>query len=675
MENTEEIKEKLRQIIELHKTTYLAYKNFLEIIVKPNEEKIKLWQKEVVPTQNNFDVMLENSYKNLTVIDDIISQYGRIFNSVMDSDTISNSYLTLVYNTLNESHTMRELPRFLRPIQNLYDDAINNEIDFQKKHTFIAFAQSIFQSSVDIATKDYLSLAQIYAFKYFGNTDENFVIIGANGSGKSSFARNTKKVLGKNVAIIAAQKIFSLKKVSSVSLGKTSRERVWNYQSNDKLYKDTGFTSDIGSDLQRLFESLVEEQNACANEYFEANKYEENAKRKTTTLEHTIAVWHEVLLHRGLKYNAGELKVFAQNINEYDFMGLSDGEKAVFYYIAHVLLAKENSFIIIDEPENHLHLALVTKLWDRLEQERKDCHFIYLTHNLDFAASRVNAEKLWMKDFMPPAQWSIEQLPQDDDLPEILYMELLGSRKPILFCEGTKSSLDYKLYTRLFPEYTVIPSKGHIQVISYTRAFNKSIGIHGNKAIGIIDGDFHTAEQKEAWKKDFIYCVDAQEVENILCDEDLLKSCYKRFYATDEKLDEAKNILFKKLSQNIDAQTVEYATQTINEYLKENLLEKAESQEALKNSFQKLLNDASNMVDKLIQKRKTELEDIIAHKDYELGVRKYNYKGLVGIVPVVIEKDYKDKIFVFLDENSEVLTTLRNKYFHEVPTENKGIAK
>ena len=263
MENTEEIKEKLRQIIELHKTTYLAYKNFLEIIVKPNEEKIKLWQKEVVPTQNNFDVMLENSYKNLTVIDDIISQYGRIFNSVMDSDTISNSYLTLVYNTLNESHTMRELPRFLRPIQNLYDDAINNEIDFQKKHTFIAFAQSIFQSSVDIATKDYLSLTQIYAFKYFGNTDENFVIIGANGSGKSSFARNTKKVLGKNVAIIAAQKIFSLKKVSSVSLGKTSRERVWNYQSNDKLYKDTGFTSDIGSDLQRLFESLVEEQNAC----------------------------------------------------------------------------------------------------------------------------------------------------------------------------------------------------------------------------------------------------------------------------------------------------------------------------------------------------------------------------------------------------------------------------
>ena len=58
MENIDEIKEKLRQIIELHKTTYLAYKNFLETIVKPNEEKIKLWHNEVLPMQNNFNSLL-----------------------------------------------------------------------------------------------------------------------------------------------------------------------------------------------------------------------------------------------------------------------------------------------------------------------------------------------------------------------------------------------------------------------------------------------------------------------------------------------------------------------------------------------------------------------------------------------------------------------------------------
>lgn len=79
--------------------------------------------------------------------------------------------------------------------------------------------------------------------------------------------------------------------------------------------------------------------------------------------------------------------------SKYPFMSLSDGEKAVFYYIAHILLAKDNSYIIVDEPENHLHLALIMKLWDALELVRSDCQFIYLTHNLEFAASRNNAEK------------------------------------------------------------------------------------------------------------------------------------------------------------------------------------------------------------------------------------------------------------------------------------------
>lgn len=667
MENIDEAKRKLQQIIEVHKATYLAYKDFSETIIKPNEVKIKLWKNEVFPVQTNFDTLLETSYKNLTVIDDIIAQYGQIFDTVMSSATVSEAYLTLVFNTLNQSRTMRELPGPLSHIQNLYDDASNDEINFQKKQTFISFAQNIFQIAVDIARKDYLSLAQIYAFKYFGNTDKNFVIIGANGSGKSSFARNTKKVLGKNVAIIAAQKIFSLRKVTSVSLGQSSREQVWNYQSNDKLYKDTNFANNMENDLQRLFESLVEEQNACANEYFEANKYGENLKRKSTTLEHTIALWHEILLHRELKYDSGELKVSSQDINEYGFMGLSDGEKAVFYYIAHVLLAKENSFIIIDEPENHLHLALVTKLWDRLEQERNDCHFIYLTHNLDFATSRINAEKLWMKDFVPPAQWNIEPLPSDDSLPEVLYMELLGSRKPILFCEGTKSSLDYKLYTRLFGDYTIIPVGGHLQVISYTRAFNNSAGIHGNKAVGVIDGDFHSEEQKQKWKSDGIFSIDVQEVENLLCDEDLLKACCSAFYANEDKLIQAKELFFTKMKKTLDAQALEYATQTINERLKANLLDKPDNVEQLKSKMQELLESSISDIDSLVATRKTELQGILDTKDYAMGVKKYNYKGLIGIVPIVLEKEYKDKVFLFLDQHKEVLDFLRHKYFFDIP--------
>ena len=158
---------------------------------------------------------------------------------------------------------------------------------------------------------------------------------------------------------------------------------------------------------------------------------------------------------------------------ELQFNLLSDGEKSVFYYIGHILLALENSYIIVDEPENHLHLAICNRLWDCLEQERPDCKFIYLTHNLDFATSRTDSTILWNKSFIPPSQWNFEILPSSETIPEVLVMELVGSRKNICFCEGdTKSSLDYRLYSILFPNYTIIPVSGHRNVIEYTNTYN-----------------------------------------------------------------------------------------------------------------------------------------------------------------------------------------------------------
>lgn len=146
-----------------------------------------------------------------------------------------------------------------------------------------------------------------------------------------------------------------------------------------------------------------------------------------------------MLPHRKIKHSKGQIFVYTDNSEKYDFMSLSDGEKAVFYYIAHVLSAKPTSFIIVDEPENHLHLSIISKLWNTLESVRTDCRFIYLTHNLDFAASRNNVEKLWMKKFEAPANWDLQRLPENDEIPEMIYMEILGSRKQILFCEGKKT--------------------------------------------------------------------------------------------------------------------------------------------------------------------------------------------------------------------------------------------
>ena len=69
----------------------------------------------------------------------------------------------------------------------------------------------------------------------------------------------------------------------------------------------------------------------------------------------------------------------------------------------------------------------------------------------------------------------------------------------------------------------------------------------------------------------------------------------------------------------------------------------------------------------LINDRKKLIQSIIDEQDYDLGIRTFNYKGLIGKIPVMIEKDYPKKVFVMIDKHLDVLEKLRNKYFPKVP--------
>ena len=78
-----------------------------------------------------------------------------------------------------------------------------------------------------------------------------------------------------------------------------------------------------------------------------------------------------------------------KNGSKYSINGLSDGERCILFYIGNVLLAPENSYIIVDEPETFLNAAVYNELWDLLISERPDCQFIFASHNMDFVQSRT----------------------------------------------------------------------------------------------------------------------------------------------------------------------------------------------------------------------------------------------------------------------------------------------
>lgn len=58
---------------------------------------------------------------------------------------------------------------------------------------------------------------------------------------------------------------------------------------------------------------------------------------------------------------------------------------------------------------------------------------------------------IWNQEFIPTSKWKFEIIDEYYNLPEKLFIELVGSRKKILFCEGdAKNSYDYKLSQKSF---------------------------------------------------------------------------------------------------------------------------------------------------------------------------------------------------------------------------------
>ena len=430
------------------------------------------------------------SFKNMDNLSDTSEQYVTfIINELTNYDWNSMAYIS--------TYIMQKITHFENKILkyngNIYTKEDNDCVQYL--HYMITKYCYTYLKII------YDKITSIEIFKKVSSIKNNIVMIGANGSGKSTFARTLKGKIDNNITIIPAQHLLVVNKFDTIPIKENMIEKVNQYQQKNKLGSDDNIVSLLSSDFEELIKALLIEKGEVSLKYYDTDKKEESV------LNRVIEIWNELLKHRKIiNPTCYSLQVETLDKKIYDFNLLSDGEKAIFYYIAHVLLAKRESYIIIDEPENHINLSICSRLWNRLETERQDCKFIYLTHNIDFAISRSDSTLIWNQEFIPPSNWKFEIIENNFNLPDKLLMELLGSRNNIIFCEGDdKTSYDFKLYTILFPEYTVIPVGGHLNVINYCKAYNSKNQILKNKAIGIIDGDCHEEVQINKWKKDGIY--------------------------------------------------------------------------------------------------------------------------------------------------------------------------
>ena len=371
------------------------------------------------------------------------------------------------------------------------------------------------------------------------------VILGANGSGKTRFsviiesindpAFNSNRLFQSHIHRLSAQKslvietsipIYDLNSAEkNLFLGNAehfANKNGYRFHSNPV----TALLDDYRHALSLLF---AEAQKELQIEH-------ENAKKCTlegtpipppseTVVDKAVRIWNQLLPHRTIDLSGNGVHVHYSD-QTYHGKEMSDGERVILYMICQALVIKPNTLFIIDEPELHIHKAVVNELWTLLENERPDCVFMYLTHDIDFALSRNDAKYLWIKNYDGHHfEYEFLDIEGYPDLPAELLVEILGTRQKIVFVEGTRSSYDYKLYQEIYREkgYHVIPCGGCQDVIRIVKAKKTYEKLQAIEIFGIVDRDYRTEREIESLKDDGIFTLGVAEVENLFVVPEILE--------------------------------------------------------------------------------------------------------------------------------------------------------
>ena len=364
---------------------------------------------------------------------------------------------------------------------------------------------------------------------------DRLFIVGPNGAGKSALIQHlVSSHEGRNIRRISAHRQTWL---GSGSLDLTPLGR-----------KEFG---EVDTDVERNYNSLWQEHNAeqkqsavlfdlVAKDNARARSITALVDRKdwkgaTQRAAESVSAFEELndLLALGTLSialeNSNDEEILAKHRNandSYSIAQMSDGERNAAIIGATVLTVEAGTVLLIDEPERHLHRSIIAPFLAAVFAKREDCTFIVSTHELALPAANPTASVLMVRSCkwennMAKA-WDIDLLESNDQLPEELRRAILGSRRKVLFFEGTGTSLDLPIYNVLFPDISVVASGASSDVLRAVEGIRGSYDLHHVEAYGLIDGDGRSQEVVDSLRERCVYALDVYSVESLYyCSESL----------------------------------------------------------------------------------------------------------------------------------------------------------
>ena len=207
---------------------------------------------------------------------------------------------------------------------------------------------------------------------------------------------------------------------------------------------------------------------------------------------------------------------------------LSDGERALALFAATAITLPEKSALLIDEPDLHLHQSIIDPFFKALVKSRKDCLFVFSTHNTNLPAVFPDSKTIivrscsWIQD--STSRFDIEVLDPKDSIPEDVKQDILGARRQVLYVEGSESSLDMPLYRILYPMFSVVPKGNYSAVADSVKVLQKSYDIHHITTFGLVDRDHREKDEINRLLNKRIGVLSVYSVESIYYSQEAIEA-------------------------------------------------------------------------------------------------------------------------------------------------------
>lgn len=474
------------------------------------------------------------------------------------------------------------------------------------------------------------------------------LFVGANGGGKTRLAVLIEKTFALNAHRISAHRALSLNpgvaKIAERDALKGLRIGIHDPNANVEqaglMFRDSQRwhqheAVSLLNDFDYLIQVLYADQ---ANQSLKTHKKSRAGDHSTAALtkfERLVEIWDRLLPHRRLEISGDNIEVcVGKTPDRYPAAEMSDGERAIFYLIGQTLVAADNSLLIVDEPELHVHRSIMSKLWDELEASRQDCGFVFITHDLEFAATRAG-QKYFIHDYTPSTGWKLEEVPENTGFGEEITTLILGSRRPILFVEGTANSIDLAIYRCSYPEWTVLPRGACEDVIHSVITMRRNQDLTRVMCAGIVDKDDYDANDIGHLGSLGVAVLPVSEIENVFLLPQVSRTIFESEGFSGKELEDRLDALTEAIlgivavPGKIEAAVARYCRRRIDRQLKKIDLSAAEDSSQLAASYSSQTNALD--ITAIANTARVSIQQAVETKDLPKLLAWYDDKGLLSL--------------------------------------------